>query len=330
MANSLPRRKATDLQQSRELTLRAMQVFVTVLETGSMSAAAKRLKMTQSSVSQQIANQEELLQTRLLDREVRPLAPTPAGQLYHDHACKVLGAVHVMWADLCRLDFASFGRLRLAIIDSLAEILAPELAQVLDRNLPVSQVTLKVGKTGEHRQALLNRESDLIVTMDAMEDIDGMERHHLFREPFVLATPACWPGDPTKSADLAELPLVRYSLSSQIGAHCEAHLRRLKLSFPNRYEFDTTRPITAMVAQGCGWALSTPTCLLDSSVDRSELVLSPLPFTALSRRVSLVSRENELGGLPAQMAGICRKLVRETCLPRIRAFAPWAAEMIRF
>jgi len=330
MAESSKDQTVLSLRQSRELTLRAMQVFVTVLETGSMSAAAKRLQMTQSSVSQQVANQEELLQTRLLDREVRPLAPTPAGQLYHDHACKILEDVGLMWADLRRLNFAPLSRLRLAIIDSLAEVLAPELVQVLDRSLPVTQVTVKVGKTGEHRQALLNRESDLIVTMDAMEDIDGMERHHLFREPFVLVTPAGWKEDAPEAKDLKELPLLRYSLSSQIGAHCEAHLRRLRLSFPNRYEFDTTRPIMAMVARGRGWALSTPTCLLDSSVNKAELTLSPLPFTGLSRRVSLVGRENELSGLPTQMAGICRKLVRETCLPEIRNFAPWAAENMRF
>jgi len=70
--------------------LTLMQTFVCAVETGSFSAAAKRLGVGQPAVSKAVAQLEERLNTRLLLRSTRGLTPTDAGQAYYDAACRAI------------------------------------------------------------------------------------------------------------------------------------------------------------------------------------------------------------------------------------------------
>lgn len=70
--------------------LAAMETYVCVVETGSFSAAARRLEVGQPAISKTIAQLEEHLGVRLLIRSTRGLTPTEAGTLFFEHAKKVI------------------------------------------------------------------------------------------------------------------------------------------------------------------------------------------------------------------------------------------------
>ncbi len=70
--------------------LSLMQTFITVIEAGSFSGAAKRLHVGQPSVSKSIAQLEEYLGVRLLLRSPRGLTPTEAGRNYYEGALRAL------------------------------------------------------------------------------------------------------------------------------------------------------------------------------------------------------------------------------------------------
>lgn len=61
---------------------RAMAVFVQVVDSGGFSAAAGKLGITKSAVSQQVTRLEEDVGTRLLHRSTRRLNLTEAGEIY--------------------------------------------------------------------------------------------------------------------------------------------------------------------------------------------------------------------------------------------------------
>ena len=65
----------------------AMSVFVAVAEAGSLSAAARQLRMPLPTVSRRISELEEHLETRLLNRSTRRLTLTDAGKTYLE-ACR--------------------------------------------------------------------------------------------------------------------------------------------------------------------------------------------------------------------------------------------------
>lgn len=69
-----------------------METFVSVIETGSFSAAARRLGVGQPAVSKSIALLEERLGVRLLLRSTRGLTPTDAGQRLYEHARTAIDA----------------------------------------------------------------------------------------------------------------------------------------------------------------------------------------------------------------------------------------------
>ena len=62
--------------------LLTMQVFVQVIDSGSFAAAARALDMSKPMVTRAIAELESHLQTRLLHRNPRNVAPTPVGVAY--------------------------------------------------------------------------------------------------------------------------------------------------------------------------------------------------------------------------------------------------------
>ena len=71
----------------------AMTTFVKVVETGSLSAAARALELSLASVSRQIDGLEDHLRTRLLVRTTRQLALTEGGRTYYEQAKGILAAV---------------------------------------------------------------------------------------------------------------------------------------------------------------------------------------------------------------------------------------------
>lgn len=66
--------------------LSAMETFVGVIETGSFSAAARRMKVGQPAVSKSIAQLESKLGVPLFVRSTRGLTPTEAGQRFYERA----------------------------------------------------------------------------------------------------------------------------------------------------------------------------------------------------------------------------------------------------
>ncbi|VVN82680.1 LysR family transcriptional regulator [Pseudomonas fluorescens] len=75
---------------SRDLQIDWLRTFVAVVDTGSMTAAARQVSRSQSAVSMQLKKLEDSIGRPLLNREPRQLSLTPAGYDLLGHARKVL------------------------------------------------------------------------------------------------------------------------------------------------------------------------------------------------------------------------------------------------
>ena len=74
--------------------LRNVQVFVRVHELGSMSAAARDLRISPAVASSRISELERHLGVRLFNRTTRRLQPTEQGSIFYKGALKVLDAIN--------------------------------------------------------------------------------------------------------------------------------------------------------------------------------------------------------------------------------------------
>jgi DNA-binding transcriptional LysR family regulator len=77
------------------MTLEDLKTFVSACEAGSLSALARQLGRTQSSVSQHIARLEAELGVPLLERRARGVEPTEAGQILRELALEGLDAIEL-------------------------------------------------------------------------------------------------------------------------------------------------------------------------------------------------------------------------------------------
>lgn len=71
-------------------TLRAMQVFVRVVELGSLSAAARDRHTSQPTVSKLVAALEDRLGVRLIERSTTHVVPTEQGKRFYERSKRVL------------------------------------------------------------------------------------------------------------------------------------------------------------------------------------------------------------------------------------------------
>jgi len=70
--------------------VKAMRLFLTVVQTGSLSGAGRQSGLSPASVSRQVTALEDDLGVRLLNRTSRRLSLTEAGQVYLEHAERLL------------------------------------------------------------------------------------------------------------------------------------------------------------------------------------------------------------------------------------------------
>ena len=70
--------------------LQKMSTFTRVIESGSISAAARQLGLSGPAVSRQISTLEQQLRVPLLVRTTRRMTLTEAGKRYYDHCLRIL------------------------------------------------------------------------------------------------------------------------------------------------------------------------------------------------------------------------------------------------
>lgn len=111
--------------------MKAYAVFAATVAAGSMSAAARRLGMSPSAVSQTIRALEQHSGVTLLHRSTRKLSLTEAGERCYPHCCRLIEAAEAAAESLTRARDAPSGELRVAAPVGFAAHVAPALAPLL-------------------------------------------------------------------------------------------------------------------------------------------------------------------------------------------------------
>lgn len=308
--------------------LHTLRVFLTVTEEGGMTAAGGILSVSQYALPQAVARLTRQVGVPLLIRQVRRLATTPSGQVLAERAACLLADAEAL-ANAAR-DAAhepGLPQLRLRFVDSFASTIGPGLVRlVLDE---MRGVRLSAWSGLAH--ALLGRRLDTVITCDPMDELDGLARHELLREPYVLPMP-----DALRAAcagmALHELAarhqLVRHSARSHTGAHIKRHLRRIGVEAARVLEFDTAEAVIAMVAGGIGWAVTTPLCLLNGQAHLAGATALPPASPGFSRRLYLIGHMDGDRGLQRRLAGMARTTLLRDAVPGLHRLARWLRENV--
>lgn len=166
----------------RNLDTTLLRTFITVAETGSMTAAANVLHVTQGAVSQQIRRLEEVLDCGLFHRDRAGLRLTPAGERMVAKAGHLLRLNDEIWAEMTARTIE--GEVRVGVpYDLVGTCLAPAIKSFAEA-YPHVDLSLLCGSSPELEQKLDAGEIDLAV-IEEVSTVAGGER--LFIDRLVWA-----------------------------------------------------------------------------------------------------------------------------------------------
>src|SRR5690606_11286179 len=116
-------------------SLADMEIFAKVVETGSMSAAARELGLSPAVVSKRMGRLEERLGTRLLQRTTRRIALTEAGLGYYSRVVEILESIEEAEAFLARKSEDARGTLKISAPTTFGRMhIAPYLVPFMRNN----------------------------------------------------------------------------------------------------------------------------------------------------------------------------------------------------
>lgn len=125
---------------TRDIDIALLRAFSAVVETGSVTRAARLLHRTQAAVSLQIKRLEELFSEELFVREHRSLTLTPAGERLVGHAQRMLAVNDGVWASMTTPSIE--GEVRLGVPYDIVASHMPAVLKRFSQAWPRIQISL--------------------------------------------------------------------------------------------------------------------------------------------------------------------------------------------
>ncbi|MFJ6216676.1 LysR family transcriptional regulator [Streptomyces sp. NPDC092296] len=263
-----------------EISFRQLEYFVAAAETGSVTAAAAKVHLTQSAVSTSLAELEENLGVQLFLRHARGLKLTAPGRQALTDARRLLSGVDGLRDSAREVQSSLSGTLVVGCYSTLAAVLLPRVIADFVAKYPEVDLGFIEGSDQFLAGQLRSVSCDIALMYEGDEFrlAKDLRMTALYAaEPYVLL-PADHPlaaQDGVSVADLATEPMILFDLPP--GATYFLSLFRHENVTPNvRYRASNFEMVRSLVAHGLGYSVLTQHPGISISYDGIELVTRPL------------------------------------------------------
>ena len=274
-----------------------LRTLVAVLDAGSLTAAAPKVFLSQSSVSEQMRKLEDRAGQPLLVRGKAGVRATPAGQRLLAHARTILALSDEAYRDLRGV--ALRGELRLCITDYFRPGDVARLLRRLNEQYPQVRLHVTIMKSGAIEAAYARGEIDVGISMVIQEPRGARGRPDgtlLRREPLLWMT-AEGPPQPLPEP----LPLLALPETCALRQYVEGVLSRRGLPYAVSHVASGVAGLQLAVAAGLGVA-----CLNESALGEgmARLQTPGLPALPLVEFRLLAARPGE-----SEFVGLAREAI---------------------
>lgn len=144
------------------MEIRQLRAFAAIAETGTFTASAQRVHVTQAAISMQIRQLETEVGARLFVRAPRRVILTEAGEALLERTRRILREHDAALAEIAALAGAEHGRLRLGSASAMVSTeLLPQLLKQLREVHPRAEVSVMSGTSESLVALILNGELDV-------------------------------------------------------------------------------------------------------------------------------------------------------------------------
>jgi LysR family transcriptional regulator, low CO2-responsive transcriptional regulator len=172
----------------RDLTIRQLRALGAVHTTGSVTAAARSLNLTQPAVTLQLRNLEALAGLALIQRTGEGMRLTDAGREVMSLTARIEAALIDCEQTLDMIAGRSGGRVSIGAV-STAKYFVPFMIAAFSKRHPKIDIVLKVGNREDIRQALRGYDLDIAIMGQPPPDVP-VERRLLGEHPHVIVATA--------------------------------------------------------------------------------------------------------------------------------------------
>ncbi|WP_432822172.1 LysR family transcriptional regulator [Trichloromonas sp.] len=169
------------------LNLNDMAVFTKVVEAGSFTGAARLLGLPKSTVSRKVAQLEEELGVRLLERTTRALKLTEIGATYFENCLRIVSEAEEANLSVARMRATPRGRLRITAPTEFGSLYLGEVVAEYLRRYPQVQIEVELGNRVVD---LIEEGFDLALRAGVLPDSSLMARKLASESVFICASPA--------------------------------------------------------------------------------------------------------------------------------------------
>ncbi|MGS0728610.1 LysR family transcriptional regulator, partial [Shewanella sp. 0m-11] len=249
-----------------------LKIFVAVCETGSFSAAARKLKRAQSGVSQAISNLEIAINQELFNRDKNTPVLTENAKALLPIAYSILHQQQYFDQKVESLSKVTEHELIIAVDESLVnDELVAIIAPLADK-FPITQFEIIAASTFDVEELIRQGKAQVgIIYADGELKVD-MDFFVLGQARFLTIAAA--------EHDLAKLTLVQDSdlKSYRQCVHRSSEQKELWFSYvisTMAWYANTHQNLVSLVGKGVGWAV-VPEWLVKQRIERGELVALPV------------------------------------------------------
>lgn len=132
-----------------EFDLRQLEAFVSVVDNGGFGAASRALHLSQAAVSERIANLENAVGMRLVDRSPREIRPTSVGQRFYTLAREFLEHGEAISLELSELAGVVRGSLTIGASTIPGEYVLPALLPRFCSDYPQVELNMRIHDSSE-------------------------------------------------------------------------------------------------------------------------------------------------------------------------------------
>ena len=210
------------------ITLTQLRSFLAVLRTGSVTAAADSLVVTQPSVSAALSALSRELGIELTERVGRSVRPSAAGKAFAPYAADVIGLLEQGTRAAREAADASAREVRVSAVTTAGEHIVPALMEAFSARHPDIALSVDVGNRARVFERVRSRASDIAIAGRPPRD-DGIAGTRFIENPVVLIAS---PTDPlvlageVEVADLGTRPWLLREEGSGTRAMTEEFLAR--------------------------------------------------------------------------------------------------------
>lgn len=284
-----------------------LTIFITVMETGSFSAAARQLGKVPSAISMSIANLEIDVDLKLFERVGREPLPTPQAQSLYEKSKQLLIEMKQWKQHAFALSSGLESHLNIVVVSELLHTRWTDYIVLLEQQFPELQINIFSAPQEDALHLLMTQVADLAFMFER-EQLQSSEQFVELKREILVPVAA-------RHSPLAESDQVSFEQilqNRQIVVASRDRQIKPELLFSKHYwRTDNHHSACSMIKQGLGWGVLPLEMLHEHPELQHELkILQLLDFTPkFEYFVDLVwSREHQLGAAAHFLINYVRNL----------------------